>query len=518
MFVQGDAEQPTEMTTSVPYVSRLVHDVSGGARIGDGRTGRDERGSLMHKVGASVVVLVLVAGAAAYLGLIPSLTSPASAPRTEVVGPPASGPGLTLKAPRAAAKVLTDAKGPAATSAGIEALIADAVSDRSQLGRHVGVAVARLGDRAVAWQHGDPDLVTPASTLKLLTTTAALEELGPEHTFSTTVVRGRNARTLVLVGGGDPLLTDQVPARAAGSVSTYPRPASLQQLARKTAAQLRADGVAKVRLGYDVSLFTGPDVNPAWEATYIPESIVSPISPLWVDEGRQVAGYVQRVPDPAQEAADRFVVLLGDRGIQVVGPAVRTRASAQAPELAAVDSPTLAQIVQHVIELSDNEGAEVLLRHVALAQDRPGSFVAGVSAMKVTLDRLGIDLSRASLDDGSGLARTNLLPVAALVQVLQTAASDTHPELRTVVATLPVAGFSGSLGYRFVLDAPTGLGAVRAKTGTLSGVHGLAGLVHTADGGVLVFAAVADRVPVLKTLDARAQLDRIAALLASCGC
>ena len=471
----------------------------------------------MHKVGAAVVVLALVAGAAAYLGLIPSLSSTPS-PATEVVGPPASGPGLSLQPPPGAAKVLTIAQGQAVTPAGIEALIGAAVDDRSQLGRHVGVAVARLGDRKLAWQHGDPDLVTPASTLKLLTTTAALEELGPDHTFSTTVVRGRNARTLVLVGGGDPLLTDKVPQRAGAATSTYPRPASLQQLARKTAAQLGEDGVTRVRLGYDVSLFTGPAVNPAWEPSYVPESIVSPISALWVDEGRQVAGYVQRVADPAQEAADRFAAMLGDRGVQVVGRHTQTRAGAQAPRIAAVTSPTLAQIVQHVIELSDNEGAEVLLRHVALSQHRPGSFAAGVTAVEATLDGLGVDLSRASLDDGSGLARTNELPVAALIQVLQLAAADAHPELRTVVATLPVAGFSGSLGYRFVLDAPTGLGAVRAKTGTLTGVHGLAGLVHTADGAVLVFAAVADRVPVIKALDARDQLDRIAALLATCGC
>ncbi len=471
----------------------------------------------MHKVGAAVMVLALAGGAAAYLGLIPSLSSPPSPP-TEVVGPPASGPGLSLQAPPAAAEVLTAAKGPAATTAGIEALIADAVDDRSQLGRHVGMAVARLGERKLAWQHGGPDLVTPASTLKLLTTTAALEELGPDHTFSTTVVRGRNPRSLVLVGGGDPLLTDKVQVPTEGVTSTYPRPASLQQLARKTAVQLGKDGVAKVRLGYDVSLFSGPEVNPAWEPSYIPESIVSPISALWVDEGRQVAGYAQRVADPAEEAADRFAALLSKRGVQVVGEPTQTRARAQAPQVAAVTSPTLAQIVQHVIELSDNEGAEVLLRHVALSQDRPGSFAAGVTAVEATLDGLGVDLSRASLDDGSGLARTNELPVAALIQVLQLAASDAHPELRTVVSTLPVAGFSGSLGYRFALDAPAGLGAVRAKTGTLMGVHGLAGLVHTADGAVLVFAAVADRVPVIKTLDARDQLDRIAALLATCGC
>lgn len=54
--------------------------------------------------------------------------------------------------------------------------------------------------------------------------------------------------------------------------------------------------------------------------------------------------------------------------------------------------------------------------------------------------------------------------------------------------------------------------------GTLSGVHGLAGLVSTREGQTLMFAAVADEVPVRRALAARAQLDRIAALLASCGC
>ena len=84
-----------------------------------------------------------------------------------------------------------------------------------------------------------------------------------------------------------------------------------------------------------------------------------------------------------------------------------------------------------------------------------------------------------------------------------------------MVSTLPVAGFSGSLDYRFVEVAPGGLGRVRAKTGTLTGVHGLAGVATTRLGHVLIFAAVADEVPVPRTLAARAQLDRIAAALAS---
>ena len=69
-----------------------------------------------------------------------------------------------------------------------------------------------------------------------------------------------------------------------------------------------------------------------------------------------------------------------------------------------------------------------------------------------------------------------------------------HPGLRSVVADLPVAGFTGSLAYRFQSGDQAGLGMVRAKTGTLTGVHGLTGTVTSVDGAVMSFVAIADRV------------------------
>jgi D-alanyl-D-alanine carboxypeptidase/D-alanyl-D-alanine-endopeptidase (penicillin-binding protein 4) len=86
------------------------------------------------------------------------------------------------------------------------------------------------------------------------------------------------------------------------------------------------------------------------------------------------------------------------------------------------------------------------------------------------------------------------------------------------VAGLPVAGFTGSLTYRFDTGDEEGLGRVRAKTGTLTGVHGLAGVVTDQDGTVLSFVAIADRVKVADTLDARERLDQVAAALAACSC
>jgi D-alanyl-D-alanine carboxypeptidase/D-alanyl-D-alanine-endopeptidase (penicillin-binding protein 4) len=105
--------------------------------------------------------------------------------------------------------------------------------------------------------------------------------------------------------------------------------------------------------------------------------------------------------------------------------------------------------------------------------------------------------------------------------VLRLAAGPAHPDLHDLVIGLPVAGWSGTLADRYMSGSATkGAGTVRAKTGTLTGVSSLAGLVHDVDGRLLAFAFVADRVPNSDagTVAAEAALDRIAATLAGCGC
>jgi D-alanyl-D-alanine carboxypeptidase/D-alanyl-D-alanine-endopeptidase (penicillin-binding protein 4) len=132
--------------------------------------------------------------------------------------------------------------------------------------------------------------------------------------------------------------------------------------------------------------------------------------------------------------------------------------------------------------------------------------------------RLGVDLTGARWYDGSGLSRENRLAPTTLVGVLQVAASAARPDLRAVVTGLPVAGFTGSLTYRFEDAAPAGRGRVRAKTGTLTGVSALAGIATDLDGHPLVFALVADRVRLPRTLEAREALDDAAATLGACRC
>ena len=477
------------------------------------RSARTGSGRLLRRATAALVVLVLVLAGVSYtfdLGtrwLGWDYPSPVTEPAA--VAPP---PGLTLPAPTVAEPVAVPGDAStAADPAKVRRALAGLLRDK-KLGPRVAVAVDQLSDGSPVFRSG-PSVVTPASTMKLLTSAAALASLGQGHTFSTTVVAGATPRQVVLVGGGDPLL-----ARTPSGDDTYPARADLLTLAKKTARSLDGLGRTRVSLGYDASLFTGPAVSPQWPASYLPDDVVSPISALWVDEGRERPGMVDRSADPALGAAQVFAQALAKQGIAVVGRPRPTAADAEPDVLAEVESAPLEQVVQWVLEMSDNEGAEVLFRHVALATDRPGSFVGGSAAVRDVLADLGIETAGQRILDGSGLSRDDRVAAETLLAVVGAAADEDHPELRPVAVDLPVAGFTGSLTYRFATGDDAGLGRVRAKTGTLTGVHGLAGTTTDLDGTVLSFAVVADRVKVENTLDARATIDEIAAALAGCSC
>lgn len=473
------------------------------------RTGR----LLRRSTGGLVVVVLVLAGASYWFDLGPRwfgfdypspLTEPAQVPVPV---------GLDLPCAGSADPVAEPAPAPAVAPRAVRRALSTLVRDK-RFGSRLAVEVtdlSRKGNGSVFTRGAE--MFTPASTMKLLTTTAALATLGPERRFSTTVVTGRRPGSIVLVGGGDPLLTrfpDPDP-------NAYPLRADLRTLATATAEELRDRGRTRVRLGYDTSLFTGPAVSPDWPASYLREEVVSRISPLWVDEGREGDELSQRSPDPAMAAARVFRTELGRRRVRVVGRLAPVTAPDGADRLARVQGAPLAQVVEHVLETSDNEAAEVLARQTAIRAGRPASFRGGAAAVRAALAEVGVDTSGDRILDGSGLSRDNRLSLSTLTDVLRTA-SGPGADIRPVVASLPVAGFSGSLAYRFTTGDPDGLGTVRAKTGTLTGVHGLAGVVTTKDGAVLTWVAVADRVEPADSLTVRNLLDRIGAALAGCVC
>lgn len=371
------------------------------------------------------------------------------------------------------------------------------------------------GSEVAARGAGTP--TTPASTTKILTAVAALKAFGPDAGIATTVTQPKPG-SLVLVGRGDPTLRVEGPAGEG---------ATLTDLAARTAAELRArhpEGPPEVTLSYDDSLFVGPTRSPAWQSTYTnpATALVPPITALMANRGF-IGGDVD--PVPAAECARMFAAKLRAIGIKVKSRVARTTggeagsgtaAPADGP-VAQVFSPPMTEIVGQMLRASDNVIAE-MLGHLAGGQlGHTYSFAGGSAATTQALAEMGVDTTGLVLDDASGLSRTNLIPPATLAGALAAALTRDRPVLWPLFVGLAVAGFDGTLADRFsTTSTRAGRGYVRAKTGTLSGVSGLAGTVVTRDGATLVFAFLTGRAR--DAAAAAAVWDRAAAALASCDC
>jgi serine-type D-Ala-D-Ala carboxypeptidase/endopeptidase (penicillin-binding protein 4) len=394
----------------------------------------------------------------------------------------------------------------------------------SALGSGVAAVVADQSGQ-VLWSRSPDQQGTPASTEKVATAVAALDALGPGSHFTTKVVSG-SGNSIVLVGGGDPTL-----AAGAAPLSDYPQPATLQALAAETAKALKAAHRTQVQLDYDASLYTGPGLAPGWPESYVTTGDATSITSLEVDQGRLTTSgtpedaddptnYRARSSDPAAVAAESFGDFLTADGITVAGEPSTGTAPSRAATLGSVSSPPLAVIVEQMLLESNNVIAENLARHVAIATGHPASFAGAAAAETAVLSRLGVRTG-LTLVDGSGLSPEDKIAPAALVQLLALAASPQHPGLRAAVTGLPVAGFAGTLsqGQSVFGDiSGSARGVVRAKTGNLSTVAALAGLVYDRDGRVLVFAFDAGSVPAADLQDAADSLNEAAGVLASCGC
>jgi serine-type D-Ala-D-Ala carboxypeptidase/endopeptidase (penicillin-binding protein 4) len=407
------------------------------------------------------------------------------------------------------------------TGAGLQLTLRPWVGAKALKAR-VGLVVLS-GAGKTLYNHAGAPSYAPASTTKLLTTAAVLRQLGPDHRFLTSVYDADASRgasvvhTIVLRGGGDPLLASQkrlnrqvadkhlTRRQAAGT-------ATIDDLARRTASALRGRGITRVRVRYDDHLF-GPGVSSRWRKNYLTSGEVSRVSALTVDEGRAAAVGGLRVADPAGQAADLFAAGLRKNRLQVGRGTKRTTTPKHDP-IASVTSPPLDRIAEHVLLTSDNDGAEMLLRQTAVARGWSATFLGGVKATRANLSALGLDLRGLKLYDGSGLSRSDRVPPHVLARLLTVAMSPSHPGLSATLSGLPVAGVSGTLVDRFHVVGTSGAGLVRAKTGTLDFVSGLAGIAQTADGAVLAFAFLANSLHA----DARPYEERVSALLTSCGC
>jgi D-alanyl-D-alanine carboxypeptidase/D-alanyl-D-alanine-endopeptidase (penicillin-binding protein 4) len=265
------------------------------------------------------------------------------------------------------------------------------------------------------------------------------------------------------------------------------------------------------RIVVDNSLFSGPLTAPGWQPSDTPSSYAAPVTATAVDGARVSPGSQARSGQPGLDAGSALADALGAPGATVV----LGEAPAGAKTLATVHSAPVSRLVEQALSMSDNMLAEALARQVAIARDQPASFEGGAKAVTDALAEDGIDLTGVALFDGSGLSQGDKVPARVLTAVVGGAADGSLQGASALLSGLPVAGYDGTLFDRG--DAGAAPGTVRAKTGTLLGVHALAGTVVTADGRLLAFAVVADESNGGEAA-AESALDDVAAALAGCGC
>ena len=416
---------------------------------------------------------------------------------------------LDVPAPQLAA---LPAAAPTPSSAGLGSVL-DPLAGSAALGEFSGIVVDPAAPRGAAplWQQSPQRPLVPGSTGKLLTAAAVLLTLDPTDRLATRAVAGTEPGQVVLVGGGDPTLT----ALPEGRTGTYPDPARLDELVDEVKKALPGQRITSVVV--DTSAWTGPELAEGWDPADVAGGFVAPMTSLMLDGGRRdpTQQDTPRVADPADEAGQAFAEKLGASRV------TEGTAPANGEELGRVVSAPVSTLVEHLMTTSDNVLAESLARTVALNRKADPSFAGSAEAVLAALTQSGFDVTGARMADGSGLSTVDAVPATLLAAVLAAAAAPTGPDqgpefLRPIVTGLPVAGGDGTLDDRFGTGAAAaGRGVVRAKTGTLTGVSSLAGVVTDVDGRLLVFALMSNG---QSPATVRPRLDTIAATLSRCGC
>jgi D-alanyl-D-alanine carboxypeptidase/D-alanyl-D-alanine-endopeptidase (penicillin-binding protein 4) len=390
---------------------------------------------------------------------------------------------------------------------------------------------------------GDERALNPASTIKLLTTLAALDLLGPAYRWTTEiyadgVVQGDVVNgNLVLKGSGDPRLTLE----------------NFWLMLR----DLRARGVREIRgdLVLDRSYFARDDVDPANFDNEPTRPYNTPPDALLVnfkavrlqfipDAGRrtlkivaepalpqvQILSNVTLDNEPCDDWLGRLKLIATgdhasarllfsgnysaacgekDRNYSLLGHAQYVHAlftqlwrelggtfeggvrdagtPAGAQRLLAHQTQTLAEIVRDINKFSNNVMARQLyLALGAIALGAPASAEKSARSIRQWLTANRLAFPELVLENGSGLSRTERISAKNLGQILLAAHSTAlMPEF---IASLPLVAVDGTMRKR--LAGAEVAGQAHIKTGSLSGVRAIAGYVLDAKGRMMVVVCI----------------------------
>jgi D-alanyl-D-alanine carboxypeptidase/D-alanyl-D-alanine-endopeptidase (penicillin-binding protein 4) len=323
------------------------------------------------------------------------------------------------------------------------------------------VTVADARGRLLADLNGTTSRL-PASNQKLISTAFALDRLGPDHRLTTQLWRLPDGR-LRLVGQGDPDLA--IP--------------QLQRLARMALSGSGATATSPVRLelaeesqeawwprgwnwGDRTTAYGAPVTRLALTSNAIDDAVMNP-------------------PARFRTLFDRSLTSLGASGaisLSMVSP--REPLPANAVLLHQEPSTSMDGLLSLANTESHNFTAEVLLRTAA------GTWDLDEATNRVTawLQQQGLPLQGVRVRDGSGLDRGDRVTSRFLAALLLR--MDQHPYARHYVGSMAIAGQRGTLRHLFNGTSLDGM--LHAKTGTLTGVRAISGVLETADGPRFVSA------------------------------
>ncbi len=435
----------------------------------------------------------------------------------------------------------------------------------------VGIEVTRLGKSSessdIVYKLNAAQRFIPASNLKMVTTSAALDRLGPDFKFRTLLMYGDG--DLVLIGDGDPSLGDAEMLKKLGWRSTT--------VFENWAASLKQHNVSSVRkVIVDDSVFDQTFVHPRWPAEQQHKRYVAGVGGVsfnancidffirittpgalvgyamdpptrFVDvrnsciTGRENAIWLSRelggntlvlrgealassqapvsvtVHDPSLFAATVLAETLSANGVQVSGGAARDRSIREAREkagaagagkwkLLAAHETKLPAVLARANKDSMNLYAESLCKRLAFARThQSGSWEDGTKAVGDFLKQIGVPESQFNLDDGSGLSKENGISPHAMSSVLSYDYFGKNRE--TFIGSLSVAGVDGTLEERF--KGSDLRQRVIGKSGFVEGVSSLSGYLKARDGQMYVFSILMNGIPKLSNSGVKALQERI---------
>jgi D-alanyl-D-alanine carboxypeptidase len=308
----------------------------------------------------------------------------------------------------------------------------------------------------------------PASVMKLLTAAMVLQYLDPLKVFTTEVRIAPEINTIYIKGSLDPWVG------TTHSVARKMNRASLTHMASNATNAIRSYNAGEL-----------VDYTVIYSDLY--EQDIKNFKSYWAKRGFK----------PVFKAAK------ADQMVNETAVLVVTETS-----------PTVAKILDWMMLWSDNQLAERLARLSSQAAGEPFGILGVERIFKKLLAELQIDSSKLVVKDASGLSKSNKVTAKMIGELLYKLRKD--PRFTGLHPVLPVSGVSGTLNERFIDTAPTAVGLVRAKTGSLNGTATLAGYVESSD-REYVFVTLADQIPrgYTSLKKARAAIDKILGRIAA---